>query len=234
MDDTITLNFFTRKKLRQKPLSKRLLQLLFTYDKRFSPEYIGVGNGWKRVTEKKIEDIVRFWPKQLNVSFERRTTFASTVVISLGQLARGGYSTFHFWLDTSYFVVPNRLGHYLEFSLALYDLLSPSYGSIHPTGDAIAMKTVVDPKYGRMIVPTDLNKGLPAVYWGNFFGPDYVSLIGRISLLKLRSSQTIELNDGGILILTTPTPLELDHELQTQIKKEIGEDFFYKWEYRKR
>lgn len=228
MDDTIGLILFTRQKLRQEELARRVLQLLFANDAALAPEYVSVGERWKRVGVEDIGKLSRWWPKQVNISLERRAPFESAVAIAMGG-ASSDYNSLSFWVATDYFSDRDNLHRFLEFSIALYETLSPAYGYIHPTKDELAMSTVDDPRYGKTIVPINLRKGLPAVYWGNFFGPAYVSLIGKRALLQLSGYRKTELVDGGLLILTTRTPLELDHDIQDRVKNEIGEDFFYEW-----
>lgn len=228
MDDTIALILFTKQNLRQELLARPVLQLLFGSDATYAPEYVSVGNRWKRVGVEDIEQLSQWWPRQINVSLERRIPYKSAMAVSMGQAA-SGFNSISCWITTDYFGEPANLDSFLELSTDLYELLSPTFGYIHPTKDELLMSTVNDPKYGKTIVPINLQKGLPAVYWGNFFGPAYVSLIGRGTLLELTVHRKIELADGGLLILTTHTPLELDHDIQERAKNEIGQDFFYEW-----
>ena len=57
MDDTIGLNLFTRQNLRQEHHARRLLQLLFASDTSLGPEYVSVGERWKKVGEQDIEQL---------------------------------------------------------------------------------------------------------------------------------------------------------------------------------
>jgi hypothetical protein len=212
--------------LRNEQFARRILQLLFTADESFAPEYVSIGERWKRIGAEDIERLSRWWPKQINVSLERRTPFESAVAISMGG-ASGGHNSLILWVATDYFRDQENVHRFLELTIALYETLASDYGYVHPTKDELAMSTVDDPRYGKTIVPINLEKGLPAVYWGNFFGPAYVSLIGKRTLLQLSGYQKIELADGGLLVLTTRTPLALDHAMQDQVKNEIGKEFFY-------
>jgi hypothetical protein len=215
--------------LQQEQLARHILQLLFRIDEALAPEYVSVGSRWDTVNQEAIEELARWWPQQKNISLERRRPFQSAAVISMWPTVTGGYSSFFYWLSARYVGLPHGLPNFLGFANALYELLRPTYGNIHPTQDALAMATIHDPKYGKTIIPTELKKGLPAVYWGNFFGPDYVSLISKSTMQQVSALQTFELSDGGVLVLTTSTPLEIDHDLQAQIRDEIGHEFFFEW-----
>jgi hypothetical protein len=228
MPDTIGLVFYTGQNLRQERLAQRLLQLYFTFDESFAPEYMSHGNEWRPVTTSEIGALSRDWPRHVNHSLERRSRFASAMAVSMGGAA-SGYSTANFWLSDEYFHFPSNTQRFLYFSDAIYELLSPAYGYIHPTRDVLSMSTIQDPRYGRTLVPVNLKKGLPGVYWGNYFGPKYVGLIGKPTLMKTSVVGKTELSDGGVLLVTTSTPLEPKHTIQTQVKSEIGDEYFYEW-----
>jgi hypothetical protein len=228
-DGDVSLAFFTRRNNpREEEFARRFLTLFLSAASRFAPEYISVGSRWQRIGTEDIEKIVKSWPAQANISLERRTAYASAVTLSMGRAA-SGYSLVSFWLSGDFFAVPSNVSSYLSFSTMLYNLLNPTYGYIHPVQDAINMSKVHDAKYGEIIIPINLTKGLPAIYWGNFFGPDYVNLIGKTRLLQTTAYQVVEMSDTGLFLRTTASPLNVDHESQTQIKGQIGQEYFYDW-----
>lgn len=224
----IHLSLFTRQELNEEEFARQFLKLFFTVENRFSPEYMSVGNKWKRIGFKDVEEIARNWPRQKNIPFERRTEYPSAIALSMRKAANG-YNLVNFWLNTDFFANLDHVQIFLDLCFRIYDLINTTYGYIHLTKDAISMSTVDDAKYGKTIVPINLNKGLPAIYWGNFFGSDYVSLIGKTKLMDLSIFRIAEMSDGGLFLRTTDSPLNINHEIQTQIINRIGQEFFYEW-----
>jgi hypothetical protein len=144
-----------------------------------------------------------------------------------------GFNTATLWVEEEYFKSQARTEDFLQLSITIYGLLHPAYGRIHLSRDAIEMATVQDPRYGRTIVPVDLKKGLPGIYWANFFGPEYVELIKRRKLLCAPCEDIRELSDGGVLVLTASSPLdpssEVNRRRQQAVQDFLGEDIFYHW-----
>jgi hypothetical protein len=227
-DNHVGLTFFTRKELKREEFAKQFLKQFFTVDSYFTPEYISVGHKWQKIGFEDVEGITRNWSKQTNISLERRTGYTSAIAVSMGKAANG-YNLVNFWLNRDFFLNIENTPVFLDFSFGLYGLINPVYGYIHLTKDAINMSTINDAKYGKTIVPINLNKGLRSIYWGNFFGPDYVSLIGETRLLQTNTFQIVKLSDGGLFLSTTDSPLNIDYEIQIEIMKKIGQEFFYEW-----
>jgi hypothetical protein len=92
------------------------------------------------------------------------------------------------------------------------------------------MSTVMHPRYGKTIIPTDLRKGLPGIYWGNFFGPTITRDIGKDKLLRLPCEKVLALPDNGILLILYPSPnnpsKQMHRDIQRIVRSTIGESLF--------
>jgi hypothetical protein len=77
--------------------------------------------------------------------------------------------------------------------------------------------TALRPQYGWVDMPKD--KYLPggkdisefrvrSFFWANWFGPAFVEKIGRSFLMKVPAYRVQELEDGGIVVVATPTYCE--------------------------
>jgi hypothetical protein len=66
--------------------------------------------------------------------------------------------------------------------------------------------------YGKPI----LEKKLKAIYWVNFFGPEYVAKYGREFLLNAPGWKKEELHDGGVFYQLSPLITETDQGRQLQ------------------
>jgi hypothetical protein len=152
------------------------------------------------------------------------------IAITYGVRGKNGFNTIFIWVDENYFQNQHQTESFINFSINLYNLTSPFYGRIHQTHDAIKQSTVVHPKYGSTIVPTNLAKGLPGVYWSNFLGPEIVNDLGSEKVSRINCYQCNHMIDGGVLLRSSESPLSpsTPKNLDTRVKLrgQIGEEFF--------
>ncbi len=225
---TISLVFFTRKNIRTQQVAKQVLELFFTLGSEFAPESFDSGGKWKVVDKVVMGTVLKKWNSSNNFLMRRERPYQSEIAVSMGFFAFG-FNTISIWVDQKYFQVDTNVSTFLNFSNAIYDLIQPTYGSIHQTEDAIKMLTVQDSHYGQTVVPIDLNKGLPTIYWANYFGPEYVEIMNRAKLLSTPCEEKRELSDRGVVLITSPSPLLIDHKRQEHIKAHLGKDLFFTW-----
>ena len=229
----VDLGFFTRLDLGQQQVARRLLKLICDPQWDFAPTQLDDGKRWIPIDlTGDLEGLVKRWKHWSSVLMRREMQPESQAAIST-RFAASGFNTVSLWVEETYLQSQLHTEDLLRMSIELYVLISPSYGSIHRTQDALEMATVHDPKYGKTIVPTDLKRGLPGVFWANFFGPEYVELVGRQRLLSAPCKVARELPDGGVLILLASSPLALPIETirarQRAFMTYLGEDLFYHW-----
>ena len=76
-----------------------------------------------------------------------------------------------------------------------------------------------------------LEKGIPGIFWGNYFGPFYVDWFGREKFNTLPCSYKKEMPDGGIFFTIVPTPerwnTEEAREMESRIRNHLGVDAFF-------
>lgn len=87
----------------------------------------------------------------------------------------------------------------------LYGLFSPMLGRL----DYLPSFSI---DYGKPI----LEKKLKAIYWANFFGPEYVAKYGREFLLNAPGWKKEELHDGGVFYQLSPQITETDQGPELQ------------------
>lgn len=230
----ISLSFFTEKDLKHPDLAKNLLKILYVQGYKFAPEKYDAGKRWEPIHSDNRNSLVEKWSHSNNILMRGDKEYKSEVAIHMGFAASADYNNIIIWVEESYFTSSNHINNFLEMSIAIYELLSPTYGQIHQTLDTIKMATVTDPKYGETIVPTNLRKGLPGVYWANFFGHHLVEKISKVALSRIPCERIGELDDGGILLVLTQSPLKPSNTTfrsrQKSAKDIIGNELFYQWE----
>jgi hypothetical protein len=76
-----------------------------------------------------------------------------------------------------------------------------------------------------------LEKCIPGIFWGNYFGPFYVDWFGRDKFKTLPSVYKEEMPDGGIFFTIANSPFDWNTEEARQVadsvKKHLGADAFF-------
>jgi hypothetical protein len=228
----IDLGFFTYLDLRTEQLARSLLRLIYDQGKEFAPQVFEKRGRMFAAGTSDLDALAESWSKSDSFVMRREDRYESELAVTTLSLA-SRFNLFKLWVEEEYFESESRVDCFLSLSVAIYGLLRPAYGKIHQTRDAIESATVQDPRYGNTVVPIDLRKGLPGIYWANFFGPEYVELFGRRKLLAAACERVVDLPDGGLLLVTVPSPLDPwqagSRTRQRVIRKYLGEDFFHHW-----
>lgn len=83
---------------------------------------------------------------------------------------------------------------------------------------------------GMMAVGVDASRYLPGLYWMNFFGEPYCTLIGKERLLSAPAYETEEL-DVGVLLLLASDPEAWDtpeyKASESRVLKHLGDIYFF-------
>lgn len=226
----VELSLFTDFDISRQEIGAEIVSILFISGREYAPEKVDYGKNWKIVNSNDLASSLEFWTKTENILFRRDSIYQSEIAITRGRSVPT--PTFiSCWIDESYFLDSKHIDSFLETSKQLYNLIHPKYGLIHRTEDKIKIATINHPIYGKTITPINLQRNLPGIYWANYFGPSFVEKFGRIKLLSAPSYIIDELSDGGILIITGPTPLVQKSPetvvIQNELRIYIGDEFFY-------
>ena len=105
---------------------------------------------------------------------------------------------------------------FIEWGKKVYALINPYYGH----GDYAPYVTKTVDAIQHISKEHEI---IPMIYWLNFLGPDFVNLIGREKILKAPFWKIEEFRDGGLLLISAPTPFESLSEKGFKRRKEIYE-----------
>lgn len=109
-------------------------------------------------------------------------------------------------ISRQYFIDGNKsekINNWLILCTDLYCLFEPLCAFSHDYNDYIEIIS------GSHADQPCLDCPIMGVFWANFFGPGCVDYFGKDKLLKAPGiTKKEELEDGGVLILTAPDPLE--------------------------
>jgi hypothetical protein len=226
---SVELSLFINIKFRDEIIAE-LLSILYSQGEDYAPEKVDYGNGWRSLNYNNLSPLMKNWSKANNILFTRESKYKSDLAILISS-PPSSLTIISFWVEESFFHDNLNIQRYLETSKLLYDLFSPQYGFIHQTEDKLKMATIQDPRYGKTILPININRGLPGIYWANFLGQNFVEKLGRSRLLSAPCYKVEELTDGGLLFLTGHSPLVVINPEMTMMRKKlelyIGKQFFY-------
>lgn len=155
---------------------------------------------------------------------------------SLNPFSKSSYS-----VSADYLRQERRLSEWLSFMLPLLEIHESYFGALcmydeWEDHNVLRYKTRRLPDwpdgYDRMHgAGTELQDGVPGVYWGTYFGPFYVDWFGREKFDDLPAVDKQELPGGGIFFTTADTPFEWNtpdtQARQEAIKQQLGADAFF-------
>ncbi len=138
--------------------------------------------------------------------------------------------------DERYFKKADNVAKLLSCAKRLYNWGRINHGYICHEENWISKNSygkIVEDARGRPSAGggTNLQEGLPGIYWANFFGPVYVEFFGREKFDTAPAYYKEELPDGGFLILTSESPLDYGkpkvRELEEKIIDCLGREAFF-------
>jgi len=93
-----------------------------------------------------------------------------------------------------------RVERLLAFSVQMYELCSPFFASIHQSRDW----SLITPKPSGL---PDEDEHIPCIYWSTFLGQEFVGQIGLQRVLSSPCGKARRMNDGGVLLVISESPL---------------------------
>lgn len=176
-----------------------------------------------------------------NVLLERYDPYYMFYTVDTGTLMSAGPVNFeHLTAEKKYFEETGGSEAFLSFSKKMFALFGAYYGRIYHWQDKRQQNKILKyfppghPSAGEIYSETgfggDTRKGIPGVYWANFFGRIYVDTIGRGKFLTAPCYRREELPDGGFLLITSESPLDWDkpdvQELRKAMRDHLGYEYF--------
>lgn len=157
---------------------------------------------------------------------------------------RGPFTPFSkpfYHIDGEYIQEPNHLDAWLDFCWPLLGFHDAWFSAICLRREWEDHNVLVYKKWRLPDWPdgykvqhgtgTELQKGVPGVYWGTYFGPFYVDWFGREKFETLPCVEKQELPTGGIFFTTAPTPFDWNkpetRAMQRSVMDHLGADAFF-------
>jgi hypothetical protein len=204
--------------------ARAFFEIFIEFGEKLVPEKFGpYGQARATFSPHTLEKALQFWvalpPGSLGFYGERKRPISVRVWVHWVYRESKRFNELNLWIDQKHSAIHGSESWLIELARRLY-----LWGAI---GYGYMWHEVVSS--GRL-GPT-LERGLPGIYWANFFGPVYVDFFGREKFLTVPAYHKEELPDGGFLLLTAPSPLDYGRPevqaLQEAIIDHLGRDAFF-------
>ncbi len=223
----------------------------------FAPTHFGEYEPLHRLTSDRMEQaiamVVNRAGQELDservfsmVLFERRRRPRCSYTLEWSKLPHEAFATSGYIIDEEFVREQGQLVRWLDFAFGLLSFHQAWYALLALGVETHKKNFLVwrtqhprakDPVRGVTTmrgVGVKLEKGIPGIYWGNYFGPFYVDWFGREKFETLPCVEKRWLDTGGIFFTTAPTPFDWDtpqaRQLQQEVKKHLGADAFFDME----
>ncbi|MCX7682629.1 MAG: hypothetical protein N2508_11825 [Anaerolineae bacterium] len=222
--------------------AREFLEILVAEDDIFVPEKYDNREPERFVFDAKdLTKPIEIWTAHTAfLLLKRRKPFYSCLMIEWVYREHGRFNRITGSVDERYFKTMDHITQFLSFVRHIYLWGPMVHGYICHTNDWNAKNYFGVPTRvasGKMVSTggLDLQEGLPGIYWANFFGPLYVNFFGREKFLTAPAYHKEELPDGGLLLLTAPSPLDYGRPevraLEEAIMNHLGRDAFFEKAY---
>ena len=184
--------------------------------------------------QKWIQDAAKEPDGRLGVYLKGTMPYEVSYLLELNHTSELPFCSMDIRLNDSYFRSRERVESFIEFLTEIYFFFSAEYLAVFHTDD-LEKKYLKHPKKvedgGN--IPTFWMKPahhMPAIGWLTILGPRYAQLIDpRVADV---SAYVKRMDDGGIMLLTSPSPLRYGEKdtvrCEEELKKVLPKDLFFK------
>jgi len=231
----VVLHFWTFQDCSGKEIAQRFLDTMYRFGS--VPDKFGdedpPRHNFKPSSTGSFLKLWRRRPGQLNMLKLGRMGFQALLSLS-GPMP--GLITFA--IHDEYFQGTENTAKFLEFSDELYEMFKPVSGEISHKKEWDSKTVVIEPiKVGNKTVNAEAHiavrptKGLPGIFWVNYFGPTFVDFYTRAKLEAAPCYNKKRFADGGYRVLTGPSPLDYakpeTKKMEQDLIEHLGPDTFF-------
>jgi hypothetical protein len=245
----LNLSIYSRKVISERSEARRILDYL-TSHKKFQPTHYGDFKPYQKLNseediEKAVDAIVNEGGMKCDankvitwMNFHRKKNVRCNYKIAWQNLIHDPFSMSVYSIDEEYIKDKNNFDEWIKFAFNLIEFHEAWYANFALIKELydkhqVAYKTTygdIALKSLSMVGRRRLDKAIPGIYWGNYFGPFYTDwLIGnKLDNFPNISAEWYE--NGGVFFTTSQSPFDWDkpetRRLQEQIKQHLGETAF--------
>ena len=212
-------------------LFPEIMKVLFARREDYVPERVSMGeaHGFRNAPfgQDQLDEFFQKWkeeePGKATWIFGKETPTGLIILISDDLQGYGGVQVS---VQRDYLSKSGKVEEFLTLLKKLYIVVHSMYGNVFLR----EMFKEIDPHRRNRPAGIDLRRGIPDIFWANFFGPEYVEAFGRDRLISAPCHKIEELSDGGIIVFLSESPLDASGEDYKVRKRELydylGEDAF--------
>ncbi|MBN1316704.1 MAG: hypothetical protein JXA42_14595, partial [Anaerolineales bacterium] len=160
--------------------------------------------------------------------FSRRINPTNSIRIEWSNLPHIVFSNSWFSIEDDFIRNFDNLDEWINHLFGFIDLFDAWY-AFFALGEEQRQKNYIlwKTKYPKAIavgqsgIGFKLEKGIPGVYWGNYFGPFLVDWFGYKKIEKMPSIKKIWLKNGGLFFITALSPFDWNTPESTELQNEI-------------
>lgn len=227
-------SFWTDKDLRKNDIILTILKDVISFDKIFLPNMFYLSQETRdRYVRFKIPDDFDRVKKAINVygylSFGFMREKVTYFHINFGRRSYDGVNeygrkadpnTINVELEKGLFEDDFIVSKFVRLCKIVYDISKPYYGYLHESRDG--NKIARDDEWLKIYHKPQFCM----LYWANFFGPSVVENYGgKSKFLNAPCWKVEELDDGGILLVLYPNPLNPEKKEKREIQNNVLEYF---------
>ncbi len=231
----VVLHFWTFQDCSGKEVAQRFLDTMYRFG--LVPDKFGdedpPRHNFKPSSTGSFLKLWRRRPGQLNMLKLGRMGFQALL-----SLSRPMPGLITFAIHDEYFQGTENTAKFLEFSDELYEMFKPVSGEISHKKEWDSKTVVIEPiKVGDKTVNAEAHiavrptKGLPGIFWVNYFGPTFVDFYTRAKLEAAPCYNKKRFADGGYRVLTGPSPLDYakpeTKKMEQDLIEHLGPDTFF-------
>jgi len=204
--------------------ARAFFETLIEFGEKLIPEKFGpYGQARDAFSPHMLEKALQFWvtppPGSLGFYGEKKRPISVRFWVNWVYRESKHFNELNLWVDQKQSAIRDSESWLIKLARRLYLWGAMDYGYMRH--EVVAS--------GR--IGLTLERGLPGIYWANFFGPLYVEFFGREKFLSAPAYFKEELPDGGFLLLTAPSPLDYGRPevraLEEALMDHLGRDAFF-------
>lgn len=223
----------TNRPLHNKEAAQNFFELIASYGIHYRPLKYGRNEPMKKIfDENNLDDVILDWLGGIKLTQEQRESqyfFAGGVLMKGRTPEHIAYNIiWSNWSDISRFGVFNFISaaiskKFLEKSKGEMDIFNqfcndlvcmftPAHAEVYDFNSTIPCMAT-----SNLIIPDDLTIRCPALKWRTYFGPPYIELFGRETILNAPCWKTEEVGETIVLQLTETVFEEIPQELRQSV-----------------
>lgn len=225
----IELSLRTNRPFNKRAVAERFFDLILSYGAPYRPYKYGSAEPMKKIfSEENLDDAILHWFSGFNLTPEEleRDYFNGCLIMKGQPPARVQYIVFwrNYDIDINFNCITVSISKtflkkskeetekFIRFSDDLVRMFSPVHSEIYDFASSLPCRLTEN-----AIIQDDLSIRCPALKWRTYFGPPYIKMLGRDTILNAPCWKTEEVGDTIVLQMTESVFEDIPQELRQSV-----------------